>query len=114
MTKSPSANYSDFSSLDIRVGTVLTAEIFAEARRPAYKLTIDFGEMGILKSSAQITDYYQPQDLLGKQIIAVVNFPAKQIATLMSQCLVLGSLDSVGAVTLLQPDRQVKNGDKIA
>lgn len=104
--------FSDFERVDIRVGTILIAEIFKEAKRPAYKLTIDFGELGIKKSSAQITERYQPSDLIGKQIIAVVNFPPKQIANIMSECLVLGGLNDAG-VSLLSTDFKLPNGTKV-
>ena len=107
------ASYDDFEALDIRVGTILGAEIFKEARKPAYKLTIDFGdEIGIKKSSAQITEHYSLEDLKGKQILAVVNFPPKQVAHYLSEVLVLGTFSS-GGVVLVSPDRLVKNGDKL-
>ncbi|MDY8135743.1 tRNA-binding protein [Aquimarina sp. 2201CG5-10] len=106
--------WSDFAKIDIRIGTILTAEIFKEARNPAYKLTIDFGEIGIKKSSAQITKLYQPDDIIGKQVVAVVNFPPKQIATIMSECLILGGLGEDKEVILLQPERKVTNGTQIA
>lgn len=105
--------WNDFSKVDIRVGTILEAEVFIGAKIPAYKLKIDFGELGIKKSSAQITARYQPQDLIGKQIIAVVNFPPKQIATFMSECLVLGAIGDEKVVTLLSPNLSCKNGEKI-
>ncbi|MEW7280877.1 tRNA-binding protein [Aquimarina sp. 2201CG1-2-11] len=107
-------SWSDFSKIDIRVGTILTAEIFEEARNPAYKLSIDFGALGVKKSSAQITKLYQPEDIVGKQVVAVVNFPPKQIANLMSECLVLGGLGEDKEVILLQTERNVENGTKIA
>lgn len=103
----------DFEKVDIRVGTILTAEVFKEARNPAYKLTIDFGDLGVRKSSAQITELYQPEDLINQQIIAVVNFPPKQIANLMSECLVMGVYGNEKDVILLNPERKVANGSKI-
>lgn len=104
-----------FTSLDMRVGTIVKAEEFKEARKPAYKLEIDFGPtLGILKSSAQITALYEADELVGTQIIAVVNFPPKQIANLMSQCLVLGIPGIYGEVVLLRPDTPTVNGGKIA
>lgn len=106
-------DWSDFEKIKMRVGTVIEAIVFEEAKRPAYKLLIDFGDFGIKKSSAQITDLYKPADLVGKQIIAVVNFPPKQIATMMSECLVLGAVDDHNAVTLLGVDKVVKNGSRI-
>lgn len=99
--------------VDMRVGTVLSADEFPEARNPAYKLVIDFGPLGTRKTSAQITTHYQAQSLVGKQVIAVVNFPPKQIATFMSECLVLGAVEDQLGVTLLQPDREVANGTRI-
>ncbi|MFZ1612203.1 MAG: tRNA-binding protein [Chitinophagales bacterium] len=107
-------NYSDFEKIEIRTGTILNAEIFEKAKKPAYKLTIDFGELGIKKSSAQIADYYSIDELPGKQIIAIVNFPVKQIANFFSECLVLGAIESDGKVVLLQTSMQVKNGLRIA
>lgn len=105
-------SWSDFEKVEMRVGTILTAEIFKEAKKPAYKLTIDFGALGIKKSSAQITACYQPSDLIGKQVVAVVNFPPKQIATIQSECLVLGAVDG-SDVTLLSPNFTIKNGLRI-
>lgn len=108
------AKYDDFSKLDIRVGTILSAENFPEARNPSYKLKIDFGsQIGILNSSAQITDNYSPKDLVGKQVVAIVNFPAKQIANFMSQCLILGSINTTEKVILLKPDSEVENGLRV-
>lgn len=104
----------DFEKVDMRVGTVVAAQPFARARKPAYQLTIDFGPLGIRRSSAQITTLYTADELPGKQVIAVVNFPPKQIANFMSECLVLGSVGEDGTITLLQPERLVENGLRIA
>ena len=107
------AAFDDFMKLDIRVGTILTAAPFPKARKPAYQLTVDFGEaLGVKKTSAQITDRYQPDDLIGKQVLAVVNFPPRQIANFMSEVLVLGTY-SDGGVILITPDKEAKNGDKL-
>lgn len=104
----------DFEKIDIRVGTILEAQTFSKARKPAYQLLIDFGaEIGHRQSSAQITAHYQPDELKGRQVIAVVNFPPKQIANFMSECLVLGVYDEGNDVILLQPERPVANGQKI-
>ena len=106
--------FEEFERVEMRVGTILTAEDFPEARKPAYKLTIDFGELiGIRKSSAQITKRYPKEALVGRQIIAVVNFPNKQIGKFMSECLVLGAVGEEGDVVLLQPGFEVKNGMRI-
>lgn len=103
----------DFLKVDIRVGTILEVSINKKAKKKAYKLKIDFGdEIGIKTSSAQITDCYQEEDLIGKQIVGVVNFPPRQIADVKSEVLVLGS-DSSQGVVLLNPEQKVKNGDKI-
>ncbi len=107
-------NWTDFEKVEMRVGTILTAEDFPKAKLPAYQLTIDFGEFGIKKSSAQITKLYQKEELPGKQVIAVVNFPPKQIANFFSECLVLGVVGDEKEITLLQPERKVKNGLRIA
>lgn len=107
------AVFEDFAKLDIRVGTIVSANAFEKAKRPAYKLKIDFGEeIGIKKSSAQITECYRFEDLVGKQVLAVVNFPPRQIADFMSEVLVLGTYSEQGVV-LVTPDFQVKNGDKL-
>lgn len=105
--------WQDFEKIDIRVGTILTVSDFANAKKPSYQLTIDFGELGIKKSSAQITSLYQKGDLLGKQIIAVVNFPPKQIANFFSECLVLGVYNDANEVVLLQPTLAITNGNKV-
>ncbi len=110
-----SITYTDFEKIEMRTGTIISAEVFAEARKPAYKLLIDFGPgVGIKRSSAQITVHYTPQQLVGKQVVAVVNFPPKQIGPIMSECLVLGAVQSDGSVVLLQPERSVTNGLRIA
>jgi tRNA-binding protein len=109
----PTIAWPDFVKVDIRTGTIIEAKPFPEARKPAYQLQIDFGTLGIRKSSAQITKHYKPEDLVGKQIVAVVNFPPKQIATFRSECLVLGVYDENGDVVLLQPGHSVGNGQKI-
>ena len=107
------ATFDDFLKLDIRVGTILEAKIFEKAKKPAYQLKIDFGkEIGVKKSSAQITEQYSPKDLIGKQVLAVVNFPPRQIADFMSEVLVLGTY-STGGVVLISPDKPVENGDKL-
>lgn len=106
--------WQDFEKIDIRTGTVVEATEFLEARKPAFKMKIDFGaEIGIRKTSAQITTLYNLEELVGKQVIAVVNFPPKQIGTYMSECLVLGSVAKDGTVTLLRPERAVENGIRI-
>jgi tRNA-binding protein len=106
--------WADFERVDIRVGTVVAAEPFAEARTPAYRLRIDFGEeVGEKKSSARITDLYQPGELLGRQVLAVVNFPPKQIGPMRSECLVLGFPRADGAVVLAQPERPVPDGTRM-
>lgn len=107
------ATFDDFMKLDIRVGTITEAKVFEKARKPAYQLTVDLGgEIGLKRSSAQITDHYTPEELVGKQVLAVVNFPPRQIANFMSEILVLGTY-SEGGVVLITPDKPVKNGDKL-
>ena len=108
-------DFNDFLKVEMHVGTIIDVEDFPEARKPAFKLMIDFGEkIGIKKSSAQITDYYQKSDLLNKQVVAVTNFPPKQIANIISEVLVLGSVEDDGKVVLLQPERNTPNGSKIS
>lgn len=106
-------SWADFEKIDMRIGTILEANPFPKAKRPAYQLLIDFGPLGKKQSSAQITAHYTPEELIGKQVIAVVNFPPKQIANFFSECLVMGVYDDAGSVVLLQPDKKVENGDKI-
>lgn len=106
--------WKDFEKVEMRVGTVIEVNDFPEARNPAYQLRIDFGkDIGIRKSSAQITRRYLKEDLLGRQIVAVVNFPKKQIATFMSECLVLGAVGTENDIVLLKPDFEVENGLRI-
>lgn len=103
--------WDDFEKIDIRTGTIIEVNDFPKARKPAYQLTIDFGEtIGIKRSSAQVTIHYKKEELLNRQILAVVNFPPKQIAGFMSECLVLGVYDENNDVVLLHPDKEVKNG----
>ena len=113
MTATP-LTYDEFLRVDIRVGTIVSAEVFAEARRPAYILMIDFGpEIGVKKSSAQITVHYKPEDLVGRQVAAVVNFPEKQIGPIRSQVLTLGFPDANGSVVLINIDQRVENGARM-
>lgn len=105
--------WGDFEKVEICAGTVLEVTDFPNARKPAYKLTIDFGEHGIKHSSAQITHHYHKEELKGKQIVAVINFPVKQIANFFSECLVLGVYDENKEVILLTPDKKVQNGGRI-
>lgn len=107
-------SWEEFEKTEMRVGTVLAVNDFPEARKPAYQLTIDFGEViGIRKTSAQITKRYSKEDLVNRQIVAVVNFPKKQIGKFMSECLVLGAVGAEGDVILLAPDFQIENGLRI-
>lgn len=107
-------SYDDFARVDIRVGTVVDVQPFPEARRPAYKLWVDFGPaVGVKRSSAQLTTHYAPEALLGRQVAAVVNFPPKQIGPFLSEVLVLGFPDEAGAVVLIGPERPVPNGGKL-
>ena len=107
-------SYDDFRKVDIRVGTIVAAEPYPEARRPAFKLSVDFGPgIGIKKSSAQITKHYQPAGLIGRQVVAVVNFPPRQIGKFMSEVLVLGLPDDAGEVVLLKPDLPVPPGGRM-
>lgn len=107
-------NWTDFEKVEIRTGTIVAANLFPQARKPAYKLTIDFGALGIKRTSAQLTTLYQVNELVGKQVVAVVNFPPKRIATFISECLVLGAVADDGTVTLLQTERSTVNGLRIA
>lgn len=109
---SSTISFEDFNKVDLRVGTIIEINDFPEARNPAYKLTIDFGDLGIKTSSAQITTLYSKDDLLHKQIIAVLNFPKKQIAKFMSECLVLGAVKGKDVI-LLNPENKVKNGTPV-
>ena len=108
-------SWQDFEQVDLRVGTIVTAEVFAEARLPAYILHVDFGpDIGVLKSSAQITGLYHAEGLVDQQVIGVVNFPPKQIGPIQSQCLITGFPQADGTVVLIQPERPVENGLKLA
>lgn len=106
-------SFEDFQKIDIRIGTVIQVDDFPEARQPAYQLHIDFGSLGIKKTSAQITKLYEKKDLLNRQVLAVVNFPKKQIAHFMSECLVLGAVDNDNVV-LLKPESSVSNGAQVS
>jgi tRNA-binding protein len=107
-------SWADFEKVELRVGTIIEVLEFPKARKPAYKMKVDFGELGIRQSSAQITELYSKEDLLSKQVIAVINFSPKNIAGFRSECLVTGVVDGDNPVVLLQPERKVKNGLRIA
>jgi len=110
----PEINFNDFSKVDIRIGTIIEVADFPKAHKPAYQLTIDFGHLGIKKSSAQITDLYTKEDLLNKQIIAIANFKKKQIANFLSECLILGVANNKGEIVLLKASKNgIKNGEPI-
>lgn len=111
--EAPLIDWQHFAKVIMQVGTIIEAEEFKEAKKPAYKMKIDFGPSGIKKTSAQITRLYTPEDLVGRQIVAVTNFPPKQIANIMSECLVLGAVEEHEGVTLLSPDQKVPNGTRI-
>ena len=106
-------SWDEFMRVEMRVGTILEAQVLEKVRDPAYKIRIDFGEFGIRKTSAQLTKLYSPENIIGKQVIAVINFPVKQIGTYMSECLILGAIGSEKAVILIEPERKVKNGLRI-
>jgi tRNA-binding protein len=105
--------WNDFEKVELRVGTITEVDDFPEAHKPAYKLIIDFGELGQKRSSAQITKYYSKEDLVGRQVVCVINFPAKQIGTFISECLVTGFADENGDIVLTQVEREVPNGAKM-
>jgi tRNA-binding protein len=106
-------SWEDFEKIELRVGTILEVEDFPKARKPAYKLRIDFGDFGVRQSSAQLCTLYSKEDLVGRQILGVINFPKKQIANFFSECLTTGVPDSNGNVVLLSPDREIPNGSKL-
>ncbi len=105
--------FSDFLKIELRVGTIISVLEFPEAKKPAYKLTIDFGDLGLKNSSAQITHNYTKEQLIGKQVVAVVNFPKKQIANFFSECLVTGFESEDRTIVLISPDKPVPNGSKL-
>lgn len=106
-------SWGDFERVELRVGTIVAVDEFPEARRPAWKLTVDFGELGVKRSSAQITVHYRREDLLGRQVLAVLNFPPKQIGPFRSEVLVTGFADANGAIVLAMPERAVPNGARL-
>ncbi len=111
----PEIGWDDFQKVELRVGTIIEVQAFPEARRPAWKLSVDFGdEVGIRRASAQITDLYEAEELVGKQVLGVVNFPPKQIGPFMSECLVTGFVTAEGPVVLAVPDKPVENGLRLA
>jgi tRNA-binding protein len=113
MTMPTTIDWADFEKIDIRVGTIIEVTEFPKAKKPAWQLTIDFGELGVKKSSAQITELYGQQELAGRQVLAVVNFPPKQIANFFSECLVLGVYTDKKEVVLIGPERKVENGWRV-
>jgi len=106
-------NFDDFTKVDLRIGTIMQVDDFPQARNPSFQLTIDFGDLGIRKSSAQITSLYTKEELLGRQIVATINFPKKQIANFMSECLVMGAVEGKDVI-LLRPEQKVENGSTVA
>jgi tRNA-binding protein len=109
----PPISWSDFEAVELRVGTIVAVDDFPEARKPAWKLTVDFGEHGVLRSSAQITSLYRPEDLIGRQVLAVLNFPPKQIGPFRSEVLVTGFAREDGTIVLAVPERPVPNGARL-
>jgi tRNA-binding protein len=110
---SATINFEDFTKVDLRVGTIIEVNDFPQARNPSYQLIIDFGDLGIKKTSAQITTIYTKEELVGRQIIATINFPKRQIANFMSECLVMGAVDGKDVI-LLKPEQKVKNGSTVS
>ena len=110
---SATINFEDFTKVDLRVGTIIEVNDFPQARNPSYQLIIDFGDLGIKKTSAQITTIYTKEELVGRQIVATINFPKRQIANFMSECLVMGAVDGKDVI-LLKPEQKVKNGSTVS
>ncbi|QNM86589.1 tRNA-binding protein [Polaribacter pectinis] len=110
----PEITFEDFLKVDIRIGTIIEVNDFPKARKPAYQLTVDFGDLGVKKSSAQITDLYSKEELLNKQVSAIVNFAPRQIADFMSEILVIGVYNTDGNVVLLQASKKIKNGEQVS